>query len=313
MSLKEEDTMNKGKGYVYFYYDNEKKIIYVGKANDVGQRWRGHREPWMNEVVQIGVRTYDSRVDMDIAERYYIAKLCPKYNKVGTAYGKTSLFFDDKSILEVFTVKAFKEKFLQKDGKQLVNSRAPRKPKVKLSLKEQLIQSGVTILEAEKMNLFEADILSMDLDNVCIKYKNIYLVPRYTPFRSRYKRKKDEDSGFRTNRHFETLRDFIFDDRTKVWNSDDGDVAYCMRSCTKEIAEILFACGPMFSLYVTNAAGEEIIWASNSNFRCLTLRDEYCILECKAENEESFYRFSRNEFTLDMKKIYNQYEHLLNS
>lgn len=310
---KEDDRMAKSKFYVYFYYNDQNEVVYVGKANDVGQRWRGHQESWKKEVTRIGVRVYGSRVDMDIAERYYIAKLCPKYNKAGTAYGKTSLAFKDKTELEILTVKSFKERFVLKDGGQSSKGVTTRMQKHKLTLTEQLKQAGVLILEAESVNLFEDNILNIGLDNVCFKYKNIYLVSRYTPFKPYYKGKNDEDPGFRTNRHFKILKDFLCDDKVRAMDINDGNMAYYMRSCTKETAEVIFSCGSMFSLYVTNDADRERLWANHSDFRSFTLREGSCILECKAENEESFYRFNRNEFTLDLKKIYNQYEHLLSA
>lgn len=68
---------------VYRFLDEYNKIIYIGKAKNLKNRMNNHshlNSECYNEVKIIQYTSFESEADMDIAERYYIAKYKPKYN-----------------------------------------------------------------------------------------------------------------------------------------------------------------------------------------------------------------------------------------
>lgn len=73
------------KNCVYQFLNKEEEIIYIGKAKDLDTRLRTHnhlpRECY-EEIAYIKYCTFCSEYEMDLAERYYIPKIKPKYNMV---------------------------------------------------------------------------------------------------------------------------------------------------------------------------------------------------------------------------------------
>ena len=99
--------------YVYSYYDINGRPIYVGKTQDVFSRHKSHRkDAWMKYAKTIGVRTYPSKRDMNVAEMYYISERRPTYNDVfkakdlftGTEY---KVLIEDTSDEIIYTLREF--------------------------------------------------------------------------------------------------------------------------------------------------------------------------------------------------------------
>ncbi len=71
---------------VYTFYDEQRHPLYVGKSISIIDRIYYHeyskdkREPWMKNVVYIGLILCDSLNEMDIIEVLEIHKKLPKYN-----------------------------------------------------------------------------------------------------------------------------------------------------------------------------------------------------------------------------------------
>lgn len=67
---------------IYKHLNNEEEIIYIGKSKSLLYRQRQHREnsEWFGEIDSIEYCIFDSKIEMDIAELYYINKYNPKYN-----------------------------------------------------------------------------------------------------------------------------------------------------------------------------------------------------------------------------------------
>ena len=67
---------------IYKHLDNDENIIYIGKSKSLLYRQRQHRESseWFSEIDSIEYCIFDSKIEMDIAELYYINKYNPKYN-----------------------------------------------------------------------------------------------------------------------------------------------------------------------------------------------------------------------------------------
>ena len=70
---------------VYRFINKEREIIYVGKAKNLRSRLRGHSHlssECYEETEEIHYTTFETEDDMDLAERYLISKIKPKYNEV---------------------------------------------------------------------------------------------------------------------------------------------------------------------------------------------------------------------------------------
>lgn len=70
---------------IYRFLNKDNEIIYIGKAVNLTQRMRCHNhlpKSCYEERVTVEFIEFDTDDEMDFAERYYIAKYKPKYNKV---------------------------------------------------------------------------------------------------------------------------------------------------------------------------------------------------------------------------------------
>ena len=90
--------MLKSKSYVYRFIDGNKKVIYVGKTNNLDKRYvqhfskNGHlSKDCYNSVWKIEYIKVDSEINALLLETYYINKYRPKYNKLNKTYKATSL------------------------------------------------------------------------------------------------------------------------------------------------------------------------------------------------------------------------------
>lgn len=85
---------------VYFYYDNDNNIIYIGSSKNYPDRHSFHcvQDEYMKEVSRIRFIHYGFDIDMKIAEFYYIGLYHPKYNKVGNS---EEIWEPEESALEI--------------------------------------------------------------------------------------------------------------------------------------------------------------------------------------------------------------------
>ena len=69
--------------YVYFYYGEDNRLLYVGSTKDVLIRFQQHKsmDYWMDSVHSITIRGEYEVEDALYFEKYYIAKEKPVYNK----------------------------------------------------------------------------------------------------------------------------------------------------------------------------------------------------------------------------------------
>ena len=73
------------KNCVYRFLDKNNNIIYVGKAKNLKSRLNSHNhlsEKCYDEIEKIEYISFGNENDMDFAERYFIHKENPKYNKI---------------------------------------------------------------------------------------------------------------------------------------------------------------------------------------------------------------------------------------
>ncbi len=72
---------------VYFFYDKKRKLLYIGKANNLKERVKNHfNQPsyrdnlFIKEVEKIGYTLLSSEIEALILESQLIKKLQPKFN-----------------------------------------------------------------------------------------------------------------------------------------------------------------------------------------------------------------------------------------
>jgi excinuclease UvrABC nuclease subunit len=164
------NTGNQKGYYVYFYYNENDVLLYVGLSNDVGQRFYTHivQDAWMSEAKKVGVRQYQNSTSMILCERYYIAKLKPKYNIKGSTKDFIDINLSDPVELELLS----RNKFIIKYCKN------KKTRKNRLTFKEELVNTNCNIVCANIINLFDESILRYNLDETaflredCIFYFN---------------------------------------------------------------------------------------------------------------------------------------------
>lgn len=155
--------------YVYFYYNVDDDIIYVGQALDVGKRWQSHNEKWKEEVVKIGVRTYPDHASIDIFEHYYIVKYNPRYNKALLQHGVTTLELVDTHEIQYYLIEEFKETFCP----TIPRPEKKRKvPPTYICYDDKLKNDGIQVVYADRVDFFDPDILKLDLTNTWFRYED---------------------------------------------------------------------------------------------------------------------------------------------
>lgn len=73
------------KNCIYRFLNCDDEIIYIGKATDLDNRFKGSNHNHLPtqcyiETHKIEFTSFDTEYEMDLAERYYIPKYKPKYN-----------------------------------------------------------------------------------------------------------------------------------------------------------------------------------------------------------------------------------------
>ena len=132
------------KSYIYRFIDSNKRILYVGKTNNLDKRFvqhfrkNGHLPKecygsvWKIEYIKV-----DSELNALLLETYYINKYRPKYNKLNKTYRATST--DNVNLREI------KENW--KTYKVVNHSLAPTVPAgKKLTFKENLFFYSLTVI-----------------------------------------------------------------------------------------------------------------------------------------------------------------------
>ena len=155
---------------VYFYYNKDNEIIYVGQALDVLKRWNTHNEPWKAEVKIIGVREYNDRAAMDIFEHYYITKYNPRYNKALLYHGTTNLELNDTSELKLYSLQDFKAKYTKTIFQ--VKPQLPQTHQPQVSYDEVLKAQGKIVIKCDSVDLFNDDTLKLNLNITWFKYSD---------------------------------------------------------------------------------------------------------------------------------------------
>lgn len=127
------------KNCIYRFLNNNNEIIYIGKAIDLKLRLSNHKhlsEECYKERAKIEYFSLDTKDEMDLAERYLIAKIKPKYNVV----------FKDRDIN--FEIKEF-------DNKEWIDINIDKKPKEKISIYRKNIEKFNEIIKNKEKELEE--------------------------------------------------------------------------------------------------------------------------------------------------------------
>jgi hypothetical protein len=217
------------KYFVYFYYDKNDSLLYIGKAVDVGARWNGHAEPWKSEVCKIGVVSCPDRAAMDVLESYYIAKMPTKYNKAGTQHGHTMLDFPNLPAPKFYSLDQFKREFVIQQG----THEAPP------PIVERLHAAGMEILElGPRVNLFDEDLLSKDLDKVCFRYRDFYLVSKYSPIPGRRIKKSEQHLTHRTNQVLRIAKNYFANPNLQIVDISNERSRHILYLPAQEVSEL---------------------------------------------------------------------------
>ena len=270
------------KYFVYFYYDSKDTLLYIGKAVDVGARWNGHNDPWKHEVCKIGVITCPDRAAMDVLESYFITKMPTKYNKAGLQHGYTAFEISNEPIPVVYSLDEFKKKFLKKaTGK----SSEP-----KLPVEERLRAAGFEILElGPRVNLFDEALLQKDLDRVCFRYRNFYLVSRYSHhlgIPGYYVKKSEAQLSHRTNNVIQNVKSILCNPRLEITDLETGQVKYWLEISEKDYpsAESFFNAGLLYDFYGVSLYRSSESFRSLRHFLC-QLFSEVKLMQCKDDGK----------------------------
>lgn len=191
--------------FIYFYYGKDDVLLYIGKSIDVWARWVGHDEAWKNEVCKIGVLECADHAEMDILERYFIAKIPTKYNKAGLEHGYTGLEISGLKSPITYSLEEFKEKYCPRP----VNKKS--RTSNKATYQERLADAGYSILEVgEIVNLLDEELLQYDLDKVCLKYRDVYAIPNLPKQRRKRKCNDELECTYRTNEIILAAKECLF-------------------------------------------------------------------------------------------------------
>lgn len=173
------------KYYVYFYYNKNGDLLYIGQAKEgVYERWQSHNDIWKDEVFTIGVREYEDEAIMDVFESYYIKRFPTKYNIARLNHGYTERDIKDTSMLKKYSIDEFCAEYAPKE-----------KTNANLTLNEKIEQKGIKFIETNKIDLFNENFLSnTNLDKIWFKYENYVFLFEFADIS--YRRKKGEPEEF---------------------------------------------------------------------------------------------------------------------
>lgn len=259
------------KYYIYFYYDDADTLLYIGKSIDVWARWKQHKEdPWINEVKKIGVVECDDIPSMDILERYFIARHKTKYNKAGTAKGYTSLDLMGYSQPIIYDLAAFTNKYAAEKVQATPSLEKQRGVDARLSAQ------GYIIIETQMVDLLDPVLLNMDMDKVVFKYKDMYLISRFSCFERRSTNRRDNNR--KTNEVLLFLRDWLT--LQKQGEYSRLPTGMDVRSILGEVYTISVLYG-LYSLRVRN--GKEMLCPIDE-CECLPLKIAVHLLDGEAQH-----------------------------
>lgn len=103
--------------HIYFFYDNDKNLLYVGKTTALPKRMSAHfsnysmkRSVWKKTIDKENIIIYQCPNSRDLAvyENYFIAKYKPKYNKTNPSEFSC---MSDKPYLEPISYSLIKLKY----------------------------------------------------------------------------------------------------------------------------------------------------------------------------------------------------------
>jgi len=75
---------------VYFIYDDNDEVIYIGKSSNLDKRIKTSCDAKKGKYVRVA--EMENKIDATIYESYYISKLSPKFNKYYSDYNQSSLY-----------------------------------------------------------------------------------------------------------------------------------------------------------------------------------------------------------------------------
>ncbi len=273
-----------GQYFIYFYYNKDDTLLYIGKAIDVWARWKGHNDPWKNEVCKIGVLECPDRAAMDVLESYFITKMPTKYNKAGLAHGYTGLEIAGLGTPILYSLDEFRERYrpvpqMVQPPKEvlppkLVNT-AKRTSK-RMQFHEKLLDVGFSILEVDKtINLLDVNLLQLDLDYVCFKYQNVYLMPRVTPLKKIIANENRPKATRRTNETLLVIKEYLSSPTFSKREENDG-VHHTFKFCgsyddTIHITKDIMAFSSLYSIKKVSYNGrkEDIAHIGYNIFGCI--------------------------------------------
>lgn len=157
------------KNYIYRFKNKNQEVIYIGKTIDLENRIKKHKHlenKCYEEVETVEYITLNTIDDMDIAERYLIAKYKPKYNKI---YKYTCITLSINDLDNIIWTELKNHKFI-KDEESLILDKFEGKEIVKSYKLYEPIQRE--FLEfCKKNNKYKVqDILSQALKEFLEKY-----------------------------------------------------------------------------------------------------------------------------------------------
>lgn len=218
----------KEKFFVYFYYNDNGELLYIGKAIDAGKRWCGHNEPWKKDVHKIGLIQCPDHAAMDILEMYYITKIPSKYNKAGLEHGYTSFTIKGLPSPTMYSLLEFKEKFVKR-----------AETKGFTTIEVRLVAAGIEIIDVEsEVNLFDEELLAKDLDKVCFRRKNTYLISNHSQIPGHTVFKNKHNAERRTNEVIIAFKDYFSIKEKTVSLSDSGNPIYTFSFDAKKAKQV---------------------------------------------------------------------------
>ncbi|MGF9977319.1 GIY-YIG nuclease family protein [Viridibacillus arvi] len=188
--------------YVYFYYNENDVLLYVGLTNDVGLRFNTHQEHWKSEVKKIGFRQYQNKTSMQLCEKYYIAKLKPKYNIKDATTDSLELHFSDPVELKLMS----REEFISRYCKSRY-CKSGQIRKKRLTFKEKLTNSNCKIIRTNTIDLFDESLWNYNLDETAFLYEETIFY-----FNDNILNDKRKNYSHSTNSKIKKIKRFINND-----------------------------------------------------------------------------------------------------
>lgn len=276
--------------YVYFYYNNKKELLYVGKTIDVRKRWREHQEKWKGDVHRIGIREYPDHASMDVFEHYYIARFVPKYNKEFLHHGGTRVEISDPITETLYTIEEFKQHYSPVEkyhhSKLVTNESTENKTSI----------STARVIECSQVNLFDEKLLLCDLNNTRFKFRNMF-------FEIGYRRKRE---GILNVNHQITSMQKALGNENVILSNGDIILEIGRGSEYSDLRKNILMLGFIDYKIINEISSHQLIdkgciWIFNG---IQESKDKSSILKVDEDAKRWIKAVSTKEFTWDLKTMY---------